>query len=50
MNEEPKENPTVRLGVDIPEKLYIEFKKKATEERKQMAELFREFINEYLKK
>ncbi len=48
---EEKETPTlVRVGVDLEEKIYIKFKQKATEERKNMTELFREFIMEYLKK
>lgn len=48
---EEKETPVlVRIGVDLDEKLYIEFKKKATEDRKQMAVLLREFILAYLKK
>ena len=50
MTEEKETQPLVRIGVDLDEKLYIEFKKKATEERKQMAELLREFIQKYINK
>ncbi len=50
MSEETKESSPVRIGVDLDEKIYIEFKKKATEERKQMTELLREFIMAYLSK
>ena len=48
---EEKETPVlVRISVDVDEKLYIEFKKKAIEERKQMTELLRKFIQEYINK
>ena len=50
MAEEKETQPLVRIGVDLEEKIYIEFKKKATEERKQMTEILREFIQKYISK
>ena len=50
MTEEKENQAPVRICVDLDEKIYIEFKKKATEERKQMAVLLREFILKYLGK
>ena len=48
MENNEEKAPLVRIGVDMDEKLYIEFKKKTTEERKTMTNKLREMIENYL--
>ena len=50
MTERKEANTKVRLCVDVDEKTYIDFKKKTAEERKDMTEVLRTAIAEYLNK
>ncbi len=49
MNEQTKEETKAFLGVNIPESLFIELKKKAAEQRRTLTDIVIEVLQKYLK-